>query len=300
MAFDLSRLHQYPAPVRILIFILILSLLWIPIALPIQWLVSLYAASPEASSNTATLLTLPLLYVEFILLVRWWGKRVYHQPDLLWRYGLEFSRRGGRELLLGLAIGVTLLFALFLVQGAANWLVWISPFSHLPRVILEGLVVALAIGFAEELLFRGWLLDELQRDYRSDVALWVNAVVFALVHGIKPQFPALLLLGVTLVWAKRSRTNWDDSNCQTFSKKILRGRLALSMGLHAGLVWGYYMINVGQLIKYTNRVPAWVTGIDRNPLAGVMGILFLSILALVMQQLSHRTEGKRQRAEGGG
>jgi hypothetical protein len=294
LALDVSRLSRYPAFLRILVFVLILGLLWLPIALPIRWLVGLYITSPAESSNTATLLTLPLLYVEFILLVRFWGRRVYRQADLLWRYGWEFSQRSGKELLLGLTIGFSSLFALFILQGLANWLVWLPPSGTLMRVVLEGLLVALAIGFAEELLFRGWLLDELQRDYRPGVALWVDAIIFAAVHGIRPQFPALVLLGTTLVWAKRSRTDWEYSNRQK-SGKILRGRLALSMGLHAGLVWGYYIINVGQLIKYTDQVPVWVTGIDRNPLAGVMGILFLSLLALGMRQWAM---GNRQQVTG--
>jgi hypothetical protein len=46
------------------------------------------------------------------------------------------------------------------------------------------------------------------------------------------------------------------------------------------LVWGYYIINVGNLITYTKKVPEWITGIDRNPLAGVTGILLLSAIAL--------------------
>ncbi|UBF25349.1 CPBP family intramembrane metalloprotease [Kovacikia minuta CCNUW1] len=286
MGIDLSKLSRYPAPIRLTVFVLILGLVWIPIALPIQWFVSLHAASPAESSNTATLLTLPLLYIEFILLVRFWGRRVYQQPNLLWRYGLEFSRRSGRELLLGLTIGFLSLFALFIFQGAAGWLIWQPPPVTLVHLVLEGFVVALAIGFAEELLFRGWLLDELQRDYDPKIALWVSALIFAAVHGIKPQFPALLLFGATLVWAKRSRTSWEVLNLE----KIRRSRLALPMGLHAGLVWGYYIINVGQWVQYPNHAPVWVTGIDRNPLAGLAGILFLCILALLMRQLARKRE----------
>jgi hypothetical protein len=52
------------------------------------------------------------------------------------------------------------------------------------------------------------------------------------------------------------------------------------MGLHGGLVWGYYILNVGELVKYSDIVPTWITGIDHNPLAGIMGIFFLSILVL--------------------
>uniref|UniRef100_A0ACD5GSG1 Uncharacterized protein n=1 Tax=Desertifilum tharense IPPAS B-1220 TaxID=1781255 RepID=A0ACD5GSG1_9CYAN len=41
---------------------------------------------------------------------------------------------------------------------------------------------------------------------------------------------------------------------------------------------------MGQLIQYTDRVPSWVTGIDGNPLAGVMGFGFLIAIALAMQK----------------
>ncbi len=261
----LSLLNNSPAPIRLGIFILALLLLWLPIAAPIYWLVH--------DQNLVNILTLPLLYVEFILLVRLWGKYVYRQPHLLQSYGLTKTRRSGTELLSGLGTGITVVLCLFLVEGWLGWLLWQRPNIFLPRLIIEGLVVALAFGLAEELLFRGWLLSELQRDYRPSVARRANALIFALLHFIKPlpeiirtlpQFPALVLLGLTLVCAKR----------------IGGDRLALPIGLHAGLIWGYYIINVGQLVKYSGRVPDWITGVDRNPLAGVMGLLFLSAIAL--------------------
>jgi len=216
-----------------------------------------------------------LLYVEFIFLLRFWGKYVYSQPQLLRHYGLEITRQNAVDLLRGLAIGTISILLLFGLQGVLGWIVWQKPQSSdfFRKVILEGLIVSLGIGFAEELLFRGWLLDELQRDYSPRTALWIDAVTFATSHFIKPleaiihtlpQFPALVLLGLTQVWGKRWR----------------RGRLGLPMGLHGGLVWGYYIINVGGLIKYSGQVPEWITGVDKNPLEGVMGLVFLSGLAL--------------------
>lgn len=253
--------------------------MWLPIAIPIYLL--------GRDPNTASILTMLLLYGEFIFLLRWWGKRVYHQRQILQHYGLVRTRRNWLDLLRGLVSGVILVFSLFLVEGWLGWLVWLpTTTGFLPQIILEGLIVAIAVGFAEELLFRGWLLDELERDYRPVVALWVNAILFALLHFIKPlpeilrtlpQFPALVVLGLTLVWAKR-----------------LQNRLGLPIGLHAGLIWGYYIINVGQLTQYSGQVPDWITGVDRNPLAGVMGLLFLAILALgIRQRLNFLVSGKQ-------
>ena len=271
----LQIIASYPFPLRVIIFLLILLAIWLPLAAPIYLLVK--------DSNLATILTMGLLFTEFLFLVPRWGKQVYGQTQLLKSYGLINTRKNGFELLIGLAIGLLLTFSLFAVQGLFGLVAWQNS-DNLPRIIAEGLLSALGVGFAEELVFRGWLLDELQRDYNYRISLWANSLVFALSHFIKPvaamlqswpQFPGLLLLGLILVWGKRSRRN----------------RLGLSIGLHAGLVWGYYMINIGQLVRYSASVPEWVTGVNGNPLAGAIGLLFLSVLALGMRKMSQQSKG---------
>jgi uncharacterized protein len=268
MKTNLVQLAQSPAPVRLGCFILCLALLWLPLAIPIYSLVR--------DSNLASIFTMVLLYVEFLILLKLWGKYVYQRPRILQDYGLEITRRNGVELLCGLVMGTINILILFGVEGVLGWVVWQQPPNFLLKVILEGLIVALGIGFAEELLFRGWLLHELQRDYSPRVAMWIDAFTFAALHFIRPleailqtlpQFPALVLLGLTQVWAKCWRG----------------GRLGLPIGLHGGLVWGYYIINVGGLIKYSGQVPDWITGVNQNPLQGVMGVLFMSVLALWMR-----------------
>lgn len=268
---NLVRIAKYPVPIRLSIFVLSLLLLWLPLAAPI------YAWGRDP--NLISIITMVLLYGEFIFLVRLWGDRVYNQPQVLKSYGLVRTRRNAQELLIGLGIGLIAVLSLFSLQGWFGWLVWQQNVS-LPRIILEGLLSAIAVGFAEELLFRGWLLDELQRDYSPNIVLWATTLIFAALHFIKPladmlhtapQFPGLVLLGLTLVWAKRGSKN----------------RLGLPIGIHAGLIWGYYIINVGQLIKYSGQVPDWITGVNQNPLAGIAGIVFLSAIAVVMKKRSH-------------
>lgn len=268
---NLVRLAQYPAPVRLGLFFLSLLSIWLPLAAPIYIFVK--------DSNLVTILTMGLLFVEFLLLLRFWGQNVYQQSHLLRSYGLQGTRRNGLELLSGLGVGVIITFSLFWLEGLLGWLVWQSPTVVLPRLIVEGLASALGIGLAEELVFRGWLLDELERDYRPRVVLWADVLIFALLHFLKPPaeilrtlpgFPGLILFGLTLVWAKRGS----------------KGRLGLPIGLHAGLVWGYYIINVGQMVQYSGRVSDWITGVDKNPLAGAMGLMFLGVLAFLMRMRS--------------
>jgi uncharacterized protein len=262
--FNWKRIAQYSAPVRLLCFIGILAVLWLPLAIPIYLCLS-------DDANLASIITMSLLFIELLFLWQFWSKFVYQENNILARYGLESSNRNRQELFKGLALGFWLCLSLFVVEAGLGWIEIDSPKLSLFKIVAEGLLSALGIGLGEELVFRGWLLDELQRDYSQKTCRYIGATIFAMAHFIKPiaeiirtavTFPALILLGITLILAK---ANHGD-------------RLGICIGIHAGLVWGYYIVNVGELIKYTNKVPVWVTGIDHNPIAGVMGLIFLTSL----------------------
>ncbi|MGK7922599.1 MAG: lysostaphin resistance A-like protein [Trichodesmium sp.] len=269
-----GKIAKFSAPVRIGIFILILLLSWLPLATPIYLWVK--------DANLASILAIAILYIEFIISVQFWGKKVYRQPQLLRHYGLEISRDNLGKFFQGLGIGLVSLFGFFILETFLGFVIWQAPSERLVQYIFEGLLVSVGIGFAEELLFRGWLLDELERDYSAKLALWVSSIVYAALHFIKPlaeiwrtwpQFPGLVLLGLIFVWAKRS-------SHKKFGNRNKQKLLGLPIGIHAGFVWGYYMINVGGLVKYSGIVPEWIVGIDGNPLAGLMGLLFLGTIAL--------------------
>jgi uncharacterized protein len=262
----LKKIAEFPAPLRLAIFLGALSVLWLPLALPIYWLL-------RSDSNLASILTMGLLFVELLFGWRWWGEFVHGDRHIYTRYGLAKNSTNIREFWQGLAIGFWLCLGLFITEALCGWIDIVQPSTNLSKIIIEGWCSAVGIAFAEELLFRGWLLDELQRDYGKKICIWVTAIAYAIAHFLKPleeimrtavTFPALVLLGIALVLTKYK---YGD-------------RLGMSIGIHGGLVWGYYVVNVGQLIEYTNKVPVWVTGIDGNPIAGVMGLVFLSGLTL--------------------
>lgn len=250
----------------------VLVLLWLPIAAPLYWWL-------RADANLTTIVTMGWLFVAFVLLTSAWGHWL-RQENLWERYGLEFSGASGRDLLRGLAMGWLAAFGLFAIQSLMGWQIS-QPveLTALVRVAGEGLASAFGIALAEELLFRGWLLSECERDYPPRIALWANALVFALLHFLKPiaaivreaaAFPGLVLLGLVLVEAKR----------QT------HGRLGLSVGLHAGLVWGYYIVAIGGLLRPAPAVPIWLTGISSNPIASVPGWLGLIVLGIWLRRQS--------------
>lgn len=269
MKINLFSLAQRPAPIRLGCFIFCLLLPWLPYAAAVYITVK--------DENTRTILTMGILAVEFLFLLPWWSKYIHQQPQAFRHYGLEFTRLWGVELLRGVAIGLISILILFGLQGILGWLVWQRPTFSMLQLVLEGLISGLGVAFAEELFFRGFIYDELQRDYDSKIVVWAVAIIFAVLHFIKPlpeiienspQFLGLVLLGLACVWAKRS----------------CKGRLGLPIGIHGGLVWGVYIIQVGKLINYSGRVPQWVTGVNNNPLVGIMGLLGLTLLALWTRQ----------------
>lgn len=254
---------------RIVFFLLCLALIWLPIAIPLNRIL-------HENPNLSTIATMGLLLIQFILLQKLWGKYIYRQPFIFQEYGLKCDRIGIITFIQGLAIGFSFCSGLFITQAIFGWLTISNSEESLLKIVIEGLLSAAGIAFAEELVFRGWILKEIERDFSKNTGLWCSSILFAVAHFLKPiseiirtsiAFPALLILGLSLVWAKRA---YGD-------------RLSIAVGIHGGLVWSYYILNVGNLITYTDRVPEWITGINGNPIAGVFGLSWMAVLALMMR-----------------
>ena len=149
------------------------------------------------------------------------------------------------------------------LAGALTW-----PLQTSAAVLLNGLALALGVGFAEELLFRGWLLGELGLKLGSQRALWLQAALFSLVHTRfnLPLLPLLGLLGglVLLGLALGLQRRADG------------GLLWGAVGLHGGLVGGWFVLNQG-LIALQPATPSWLTG-PANPIGGLLGWLGLGLL----------------------
>ncbi len=100
-------------------FVVSLLLLWLPVAAPIYLL--------GRDPNLVTILTMGLLFGEFLFLLRFWGKKVYRQPQLLKRYGLLRTRQNALDLVKGLSIGLLFTFGLFALEALLGWLEFQTP-----------------------------------------------------------------------------------------------------------------------------------------------------------------------------
>jgi len=168
--------------------------------------------------------------------------------------------------------------AVLLLALVAVGLQLAGQISWQPRLgaglVLNALALGLGVGFAEELLFRGWLLGELGLLLGSQRALWLQAALFSLVHtrfNLPPLqlvglLGGLLLLGLALGLQRRA-----DG-----------GLLWGAIGLHGGLVAGWFLLNQG-LIAVNPEAPAWLLG-PANPIGGVLGWLGLALLLLARRR----------------
>ncbi len=259
---------KYPFLLRIGAFWGILLGLWVPLALPIYLIY-------QSASTTFLII---LLYGLFTGLVWAWGRKVEGKENPFNYYGLATRNRSFfLEFLIAFSLGFGALFLLMESQVGLGWLSW-NHFAKWHEAVVSGILTGISVGLAEELLFRGWLLTEMEKDFGQKRSLLLNSSFFAITHFIRIepleiflsrliQFPGLMLLGIALILARRSQ----------------KGSLGAAIGLHGGLVSSLYLINTSEWIKSNKVVPEWITGIGGNPLAGIMGLLSLGAIATIIQ-----------------
>ncbi len=101
-----------------------------------------------------------------------------------------------------IAIGYATLFEFFFDRKMDQQLVSLFLKNEsLPQMLGTLLIVGVAIPFYEELFFRGFLFDALDRRWGGRTALTVTSVFFALIHGFTFAIP-LLFLSFVLAWLR--------------------------------------------------------------------------------------------------
>ncbi|HBB30461.1 MAG TPA: CPBP family intramembrane metalloprotease domain-containing protein [Cyanobacteria bacterium UBA8803] len=273
----LLSLMSANALVKVAVFFTAWAALWLPLAVPIGLLLKWRPFKPLAAEQKLPLLAVLYLIAPLILWGATWVDRVSFSD-----YGLAWEFKLWQSLGLGLVLGILSLAIVFALEWAIGWVEWQGTnWQRLLKVWLPVLGLGLLVGIAEELIFRGFLVNELQQDYSIAVAAAISSVIFALLHLIweqqdtLPQLPGLWLMGMVLVLARL----------------VDGGSLGLPWGLHAGWIWGLTCLESAQLISYTGKGPIWMTGWRENPLAGVagfvclLGVGFLLLLMLMLPNL---------------
>lgn len=83
------------------------------------------------ANNLPSTLAIVLLYMEFIFLLRLWGRKIYNLTQVLPYYGLGLSGKNLVELIWGLAIGLFGILFLFVIQRFLGWLFFTFKWANI-------------------------------------------------------------------------------------------------------------------------------------------------------------------------
>ncbi len=271
-----NTLQAFIEDASVLIVVMTFFISWIGCWLPIAVLIAI-TRNWQPTKPLQPEQKLPLLVPLYLLapLVLW---------GVIWLSDKSFSDYGfvgNLSLLSSLALGFGLgVFSLAIMFTCQFWLGWCylekSNIKLIPSILPTILLIALLVGGIEELVFRGFLLTELERDYPVWLAATISSLIFALLHLVweqretKPQIPGLWLMGMMLVLARMA-----DG-----------GSLGMAWGLHAALVWAIATVDTAGLITYTGKASDWLTGKNKKPLAGAAGIICVLGTGLILWFLS--------------
>ncbi|MBL6981276.1 MAG: CPBP family intramembrane metalloprotease [Anaerolineales bacterium] len=198
--------------------------------------------------------------------------------------GLKLDSKALRDLFFGFALTAAIMGFIYLIEWVAGWLTFEgfawdfqSP-GHVIREVLIMLMVYVFVGWQEELISRGYWLQNLEEGINMDWAVFISSLFFSLAHYGNPGFAwapllGLLVSGYFLAYAYiRTRSLW------------------LPIGLHIGwnffegTVFGFQVSGTEsyRLILQSVRGPTLWTGGAFGPEAGLVLIpgLALGIAAI--------------------
>lgn len=240
------------------LFTLLCILFTVLLSLPVGELITADQASALSSGNMADsppwILNLTYLIVIIAAMAALYIVRKLISRQTLVSAGLG-TRNGVREFGVGWLLGMLLVtfgYVLLAISGMADS----DGFNFLPSTFLGWLLLFLLQPFAEELLFRGYLMSLLARYFNLWTALIVSSVIFALVHATNDGFSTMGFITITIAGLLFGLL---------FAKT---GQLWLPTGLHAawnfmqGVVFGFPTsgIRTYSITTTSTSGPDWLSG----------------------------------------
>jgi len=241
---------------------------------PAGWFLShfFYLFNQEISQNNLSIIGTIITFFLFLIILPSWG-RIRWKTNHVWlSIGLDFKNkvRALKTFFIGFLVSFFLLltFSLFIYFFG-----WIDGFNSIKfGALLNAIFLIMTIVLAEEIVFRGWLMEEMALLFGFEKGIIFQSVIFSLSHyrsdigllDLIPFFIGLFLFGLVL----------------TLRRIIDKGSLWGCIGLHGGLVGIWYLIDSGMVI-FSIDTPYYLLGPSRymiNPIGSVIGLTILLII----------------------
>lgn len=174
---------------------------------------------------------MPMLLMQEIIVIAacilcW--KLIIKQP--LKNMGLKSIKKHSKELLCGLGLGalsITLVFIFIIATGNAKVTSWTPSFSGDTFIYL---ILYILVGFAEEILGRGYIISLMKQTRNIPLMVGVSAVIFSLMHILNYSFSLIPFINIVLIGVVFALMY------------IWSGNLWMCIGYH--ITWNYFQGNV--------------------------------------------------------
>ena len=252
---------------------------------PAGWIIShlFYFFNRDLSSNELSILGTIITFFLFLIILPSWGK-IRWQTNHLWlSIGLDFKNK-----LSALKIFFSgFIFSFFLLLTFCLFLFlfgWVDRIEFIKfSELLNAILLIFSIVFAEEIVFRGWLIEEMVLLFGLRKGIIFQSAIFSIAHfrsdigliALIPFFIGLFLFGLVL----------------TLRRTIDKGSLWGCIGLHGGLVGIWYLFDSGMVI-FSMNTPYYLLGPSEymvNPIGSVMGIIILLIIIFSQRRFFAKT-----------
>jgi len=267
---------------RLILHFLLLPTTLLLFSLPGALLLVLWPLTMLPSEESQLLLAEILTIVAFTF-ATWLARRLLDRRSFR-SLGFELNRHVLADLAFGFVVPGILMGGIYVFESALGWLhfegwAWqASPAEVVVRGLAVYLLVFVLTGYGEELISRGYQLQNLATGLNLPLAVFISSAIFAALHLANPGASWASLLGIlgagyflAYAWV-RTRQLW------------------LSIGLHIGwnvfegVVFGFPVsgLNVFRLIQHQLAGPALITGGDFGPEGGLVVLPALVVGALLV------------------
>jgi membrane protease YdiL (CAAX protease family) len=252
---------------RLLLQTILQLILSVGLSLPIIFFVSAVQVSQLGAVNTLfTLVSAVAVVISVWLARRFLDRRSFRS------LGLRMNRLAIRDVLVGFAIPLLLMGLIYVVFSGLGWLrfenwAWeVDTLGGIANGLFLSLLTFVIVGFYEELLSRGYHLQNIADGMNLAWGIFLSSAVFAILHLGNPNASWMSALGI-LAAGYFLAYGW-----------VRTRQLWLPIGLHIGLnffegtIYGFPVsgLETFRLLRHTITGPTLITGGEFGPEAGLI------------------------------
>ena len=252
---------------------------------PAGWIISnsFYFFNRNISSNDLSIIGTIITFFLFLIILPSWGRMRWKTNHLWLSIGLDCQNKFSaiKIFFSGFIFSffLLLIFCFFLFLCG-----WVERFDYIKfSELLNAVLLIFGIVFAEEIVFRGWLIEEMVLLFGLRKGIIFQSAIFSLAHyrsdigliALIPFLIGLFLFGLIL----------------NLRRTIDKGSLWGCLGLHGGLVGIWYLFDSGMVI-FSIDTPYYLLGPSKsmvNPIGSILGIAILLIIIFFQRRFFART-----------